>query len=150
MKAVFTQNWRLRARREPQKFFSYCDYQTTHCQVYVFPYSDVQPLVSRPLETSRLSDDAVVAANEFINPDLSPADSKRAYDQRQRKRDRRLKEQQQLSHNASIGLSTQLSTAPLPASVVPPPTPAAVAATSAVQLRVTRQRAFQLLSLIHI
>ena len=56
---------------------------------------------------------------------------------RQPKRDRRLKEQQQLKattrHAASTSSSTLHSAAPLPVTVVPPPTPAAAAATSTVQ-----------------
>jgi len=37
----------------------------------------------------RRSDDPVIASNVFINPDLSPADAKVAYEKRQRKRERR-------------------------------------------------------------
>jgi len=38
----------------------------------------------------RTSDNATIAANVYINPDLSPADAKLAFEQRQRKRERKL------------------------------------------------------------
>jgi len=38
----------------------------------------------------RTNDNATIAANVYINPDLSPADAKLAFERRQRKRERKL------------------------------------------------------------
>jgi len=63
--------------------------QSTHSGIVEISEFAATSLLSVAKEL-RTSDNATIAANVYINPDLSPADAKLAFEQRQRKRERKL------------------------------------------------------------